>query len=368
MPTITPLKSLPLSRSRLWQLSLHPSKPLLTAASSDKSAYLASLSTFTSLSTVEGGHKRTVRTVSFRPGPASEEEETLATGSFDGTAGIWRGSALRDEQREEADEEEEEWRFVVVLEGHDSEVKGVAWSAGGNLFATCSRDKSVWIWEDMGEDNYETVAVLQEHDQDVKAVKWHPEEELLASCSYDDTIRLYREDVDDWECVAVLQGHTATVWKIDFENTPSSSKDRLVSCSDDLSIRVWKRTKRGAPERGAAPSILRSNRMEENWEEESILPKAHTRPIYSVAWSPVSGRVVSCGGDNKIVVYEEKVVEGEEGKKEWTVIAELENAHGVYEVNDVAWSKRWDKDRKSEEEEMIVSAGDDGAVNFYALE
>lgn len=214
---------------------------------------------------------------------------------------------------ENADEEDDdEWRFAVALDGHESEVKSVSWSAGGNFLATCSRDKSVWIWEELGDDDYETIAVLQEHEGDVKCVSWHPEEELLASASYDDDIRLWREDVDDWGCVAILRGHESTVWAVEWEgvkavdnetSTTESPRRRLASCSDDQTIRVWRNIpkEKGPPQ--SKLSIIRSSSNQEEWVEDCQLPRVHVRSIYSISWSKKTNRIVSTGYVFSTVIF-----------------------------------------------------------------
>lgn len=387
-------------------------------------------------------------------GEAKEKEKDVLTGvDFEARErevkerGV--GMEGEEEEQEEEEEEEEDWRFAIVLDGHESEVKSVSWSSGGNLLATCSRDKSVWVWEEVGEDDYETVAVLQEHEGDVKCVAWHPEEELVASGSYDDEVRLWREDVDDWGCCCVLRGHGGTVWCVGWEGVVPRvfpgrgdgdgggiergwvkrrelAGPRLISCSDDLSIRVWRRRPREKVQQSRL-SIIRSGSSEEDWVEEARLPRVHSRSVYAVAWGR-SGRVVSTGGDGAVVVYEERWrkrsgdgvatttdapedgVDGREGHEEskpngaesvarvtketastseadrqqetqgeteevpeateWVVIAQIEGAHGVFEVNHVAWAPRRDKNGGGtvDDEEVIVTTGDDGTVKVWTLD
>ena len=354
----------------------------------------------------------------------------LATGSFDSSAGIWRreenggsggmendftsrrvGGAEDDSDNERDDADD--YQFSCILDGHESEIKCLAWSPSGQYLATCSRDKSVWIWEELEDDNFETVAVLQEHDGDVKSVAWHPEEDLLVSTSYDDTVRLYKEDADDWVQVSMIDGHAKTVWWAEFEGSGMGGRDwrkditstsnttlsqqqsshitelersgpRLATCSDDCTVRIWRRkAKEGddnASNKTGVPSIIRSAAIDEEWYQDAVLPRVHERAIYSVSWSRRTGMIVSAGSDGKVIVYKERWrgqasgnemdVDGAQAQSptEWVVVAELFSGHDVFEINHVCWAKRADKGRRSEEEEVVLTTGDDGEVRVWVLD
>ncbi|CEP60690.1 iron-sulfur cluster assembly protein CIA1 LALA0_S01e16732g [Lachancea lanzarotensis] len=325
--SLTLLKSLLLHKDKLW--SIDCAKGLAATASSDRKIKLVNLRNldFKEVEELDDNtHKKSVRSVAFRP-----HSSILAAGSFDSTISIWGREDSNDLQ------DSQETELLAIIEGHENEVKSVAWSPSGEFLASCSRDKSVWIWEadELGEE-FECLSVLQEHSQDVKHVTWHPQINLLASSSYDDTVRLWKEEEDDWECAAVLTGHEGTVWCSDFEN--SDAPLRIVTCSDDSTVRVWKH-------------VEDSEDGEDVWVQESILPQMHTRAVYSVSWSP-DGYIASTGSDGVLAIYKES----EQGK--WEVVAQHSEAHRVFEVNVVKWTK-------INGEHILLSGADDGSVNVW---
>ena len=138
---------------RAWHVAWNPQRPILASCSADKTVrmyhyHLKSTTgdgddneqIFSHSTTIPTGHAKTVRAIAWSP-----SGKTLATASFDSNIGIW----AQDEDNESGDinGNTSEWECMSLLEGHETECKSVAYSAGGNLLASCSRDKTVWVWE-----------------------------------------------------------------------------------------------------------------------------------------------------------------------------------------------------------------------------
>ncbi|RDA92704.1 hypothetical protein CP533_1385 [Ophiocordyceps camponoti-saundersi (nom. inval.)] len=426
---IVPLSHLlPDLHERAWVSVPHPSLPLLATAHA-KGVTVFSLVTLTAHSTLTGGHSRSVRSVSWEPGLPSNKL-CLVTGSFDFNAGLWHfdtdgGSEMETRVAAEAGDEgrsdgDQDWDFTVLLEGHGAEIKSCAFSPSGAYLATCSRDKSVWIWEDVGrssgaEDEWQTQAILEEHEGDVKAVAWCPDvpgrnarrcysPDVLASASYDNTARIWREDEDaEFVCVSVLEGHQGTVWGVQWESNtaPRDRFPRLLTFSADATARIWTLEEDIGDDRkvaeefnfgsglGRIPNTMRPS-LRETWNCTAVLPGVHDRDIYAAAWSGQSGLIASAGSDGTIAIYRETSPTRASGlitaavdashtlssqpsplspATSWNLVATFPNAHGPYEINHITWCRRYDDavgDRRGEEE-MLVTTGDDGLVRTWGV-
>ncbi|KAI0734806.1 WD40 repeat-like protein [Fomitopsis betulina] len=341
---------------RAWHVAWNPKRPILASCSADKTVrmyhyQLQSIAEdsedsklgFVHSMTIPTGHAKTVRAIAWSP-----SGKTLATASFDSNIGIW----AQEEDNENGDVSggDAEWECMSLLEGHETECKSIAYSAGGNLLASCSRDKTVWVWEVHPDYDFECMGVLMEHSQDVKCVAWHPTEEILASASYDDTIKLYLDDpTEDWYCFATLTGHESTVWSLAF----SPDGRFLASSSDDLTVRIWEH--------------LQGNK----WECAAVL-EGHERSIYSVSWGKGKatregslGWLASTGSDGLVLIHELIVatqgIDGGKSTLSHTVVASLPSAHDVSDVNTVVWCPREGL------EDVFGTAGDDGLVKVWRV-
>ncbi|XP_022934099.1 protein CIA1-like isoform X3 [Cucurbita moschata] len=232
--------------------------------------------------------------------------------------------------------------------GHENEIKSVSWNASGSLLATCSRDRTVWIWEVFPGNEYECVSVLQGHTQDVKMVQWHPTMDLLFSCSYDNTVKVWAgdDDNDDWHCVQTLDesnnGHSSTVWALSFN--PSGNK--MVTCSDDLTLKIWE----------SDETRLHSGGGYSPWRHTCTLSGYHDRTIFSIHWSR-NGIISSGAADDSIRLFvenQEKVIDG----PSFQLLFKKEKAHNM-DVNSVQWSPG--------EERLLGSASDDGTIRIWEL-
>ncbi|KAF4729091.1 cytosolic iron-sulfur protein assembly [Perkinsus olseni] len=198
--------------------------------------------------TITTNHTRTLRRVNWL-----QDGKTLVVACFDASVSLWAV--------EGSDPENLLVRHKATIQGHENEVKNACFSPSGRYLATCSRDKTVWVWEecdvlperqvDEDEDtpvegqeiDFECVGILQAHSQDVKSIAWHPcDDNVLFSASYDDTIRVWSRSPDgggddDWHCIQTLKGNETTVWSLSLID--AGSQPLMLSVAGDGAIKAW---------------------------------------------------------------------------------------------------------------------------------
>ncbi|KAL7520293.1 hypothetical protein ACHAWX_005027 [Stephanocyclus meneghinianus] len=336
--------------------------------------------------TIREGHARTIRHVAFAPLPTSGGVLILASASFDGKVMIWECSMNDDntnnlEGMEHDDDEEREAGIcepIAQLEGHESEVKHLAWNQTGSLLASCGRDKTVWIWEcflpgtvggcaassnvrgseamQMSQDDgeFECLAVLQGHDGDVKSIafapshgQWGEGEEILLSASYDNSIKVWAEESGDWYCAATLGLNSSIPRSVSPQEDSNNTQQGTVHTST-----IWCL--------GVAPGGHTVSSTDGFWNCVGLLSDAHAGyAVLSIDCAPSRaghGRIVSGGGDNSIHIYREECGLSSSDAPKFSMDVMTNHAHDG-DVNCVKWHPI---DGMS-----LVSCGDDGAVKIW---
>ena len=125
---------------RVWSIDFSADGQLLASSSSDKTVRIWSVSDGKCQTTLDGTHSRTIRQVQWDK-CSQTGKLCLASASFDATAVVWQ-------------QDGDDFEPVSPLEGHENEVKSVSFNYDGTLIATCSRDKTIWIWERDEDDDF----------------------------------------------------------------------------------------------------------------------------------------------------------------------------------------------------------------------
>src|SRR5262249_29026459 len=152
---------------------------------------------------------------------------------------------------------------VARFSGHEGGVFKAAFSPDSRCLATCSRDRTVRLWQiGSGE-----CRVLSGHTDEVYVVAFHPDGTRLATAARDGGVWLW--DVARGEEVARLPGHAGFVWSLAF----SPDGATLASGSGDATVGLWdtaRRKMRFQARREAAALRPEAERLvEQLWREKN---------------------------------------------------------------------------------------------------
>lgn len=201
---------------------------------------------------------------------------------------------------------------IMLLTGHEDQVFTMRFNPEGDVIASGSHDKNIFLWRTYGE--CENFMVIKGHKNAVLEVHWTGDGENLVSCSPDRTVRVW--DALTGECTAKFTEHS------DIVNSCCTLKrgpPLVVSGSDDRTTRLWDlrtdRCVRKLPERFQITAVAMSEAGDqvftggiENvvraWDlradEPSFTLQGHSDTITGMRLSPTGTHLLTNAMDNTL--------------------------------------------------------------------
>uniref|UniRef100_A0A9J2PU96 WD_REPEATS_REGION domain-containing protein n=1 Tax=Ascaris lumbricoides TaxID=6252 RepID=A0A9J2PU96_ASCLU len=283
-------------RDGVWHVATSRGpQPILASASADQTCLLWSLDSGCCLAQYSG-HCGSVNAVAFNPSSVDPIDLIVATASGDHTAHIWKASISAAGQNQLASSEEEEIPDREANNATEETATENEMSAVASIRQPLCR--------------------LTGHTGVVIAVDWITGGEQLITASWDRTANIY--DAERGEILNVL-----SVTSVVF-----SATDKLVSGSDDRSIKVWdlrnmrsaiatvrldSATNRLSISRKNLVAIPHDNRNVRVYDLNSVrlsrLPRAngrsHRRMVCCATWADdhAINDLITCGFDKQIIAW-----------------------------------------------------------------
>ncbi|RKP13443.1 WD40-repeat-containing domain protein [Piptocephalis cylindrospora] len=184
--------------------------------------------------------------------------------------------------------QEENWKVIHRLAGHQSDITELAWSEDGKFLASCALDGHIMIWDVI---TFSCIKDIHGHDGFVKGLTWDPAGKYLASQADDRTVKVWRVG-GDWSMERCLSQP--------FGDSPTNTFFRRLSWAPD-----GKQIATANATNGKVP-VVAILRREVNWPSD-IAFVGHQRPVEVVKFnpriflSPEQGTICAVGSQDKSI-------------------------------------------------------------------
>src|SRR6266550_199171 len=203
-------------------------------------------------------HTAAVQALAFSP-----DEQTLATGSWDGTIKLWNL----------------ENGALLWLGQHTGSIHRLVFTPDGRTLASGGDDAAIRLWDVSTGKHLQTLSCQSSA---VYALAWSPDGGLLASGSFDGSIHLWemqgRQAAQSGTATRIFTGHSGLVWSVAF----APDGRTLASGSFDRTVKLWD---------------VESLKIRETLT-------GHTAPVNAVAWSPDGSLLASGSRDQMIWLWD----------------------------------------------------------------
>jgi hypothetical protein len=173
-------------------------------------------------------------------------------------------------------------RASFTYTGHTDWVYDVTWSPDGKRLASCSKDKTVQVWDAA---TGSRIFTYRGHTADVYTAAWSPDGKRIASCSQDKTAQVW--DATDGGHVFTYRGHKNQVFTVAWSPNgkylaSGGANFDQNSPTRDITVQVWHATD----------------------GDHIFTYTGHTDWVDGVAWSPDSTRIASASSDKTVQVWD----------------------------------------------------------------